>query len=172
MDNMFFESWDGVLQVAILTITGYFTLLLMLRLAGKRTLSKLNEFDFIVSVAIGSILASVVLGSNDAWVEGMAALFLLMFLQVLLSWLAVRSKKVRSVISGQPRLLVFKGVPLESAMKLERITFDDLMAALRDNGLQNLAEADAIILESSGNMSVLTTANKTDDVMSDVAQQQ
>ncbi len=168
MDHIFFKSWDGVLHVAILTVTGYFTLLFMLRVAGKRTLSKLNEFDFIVSVAVGSILASIVLGSNDAWLEGIVALLLLIGLQVALSMIAVRSKSSRKLISGQPRLLLFKGIPLEKEMKTERITIDDLLAALRDNGLQNLSEVDAIIIESSGNLSVLKDSNKTDDSLSDV----
>lgn len=165
MKNLFFESWQGMLQVGILTITAYLTLLLMLRLAGKRTLSKLNEFDFIVSVAIGSVLAAVILGQNDAWAEGILALLLLMGLQILLSWLSVRSSKVRNFISGQPTLLLYKGMLLHKQMRKERISVEDILSALREHGYQNLIEVDAVVLESSGELSVIKNVSPQADIV-------
>jgi len=169
MDKPFFDSWQGMFQVALLTISAYFALLLMLRLAGKRTLSKLNEFDFIVSVAIGSVLAAIILGQNDSWAEGVLALLLLIGLQILLSWLSVRSSKIRGIVSGQPTLLLYKGALLESQMRKERITHADILAALRDKGYRDVREVDAVVLESSGDLSVIKNVPPQADIVSDMS---
>lgn len=168
MDKSFFDSWHGMFQVALLTISAYFVLLFMLRLAGKRTLSKLNEFDFIVSVAIGSVLAAVILGQNDSWAEGILALLLLVGLQIILSWLSVRSSKIRGILSGQPTLLLYKGTLLESEMRKERITHADILAALRDKGYSDVSEVDAVVLESSGDLSVIKNASPQADILSEM----
>ncbi len=168
MDKLFFDSWQGMLRVALLTISGYFVLLLMLRVAGKRTLSKLTEFDFIVSVAIGSVLAATVLGQNDAWAEGILALLLLIGLQILLSWLAVRSSKVRAMVTEKPSLLLYKGALIESEMRKERITEADILSALRESGYRDINEVDAVVLESSGDLSVIKNASPRSDILSDL----
>lgn len=168
MDKLFFESWEGIFKVGLLTVSAYFVLLFMLRIAGKRTLSKLNEFDFIVSVAIGSVLATIILGQNDSWAEGIFALFLLLGLQILLSWLALRSSKIRGLISGRPTLLLYKGVLLQSQMRKERINENDILSALREHGYQNFNQVDAVVLESSGDLSVIKNVSIQADIASDL----
>ncbi|MBF0694680.1 MAG: DUF421 domain-containing protein [Flavobacterium sp.] len=168
MEKLLFDSWETLLRVFILTVSGYFLLLLMLRVAGKRTVSKMNEFDFIVSVAVGSLLASLILGKDKPLADGLLALFLLILFQFILSWVSVRNKKIRMMVTGTPRLLAFKGVLLENEMKLERITKDDILAAIRHKGLRNISDADAVVMESSGELSVMIFSEDSDDALSDV----
>lgn len=74
---MWFDSWDDVVRIVLVGAASYTALVILLRLAGKRTLSQLNAFDFVVTVALGSILASVLLDSTLSFTEGMTALALL-----------------------------------------------------------------------------------------------
>ena len=78
---MWFDSWSDVLRTLLLGGAAYVTLVLVLRVSGRRTLSQLNAFDFVVTVALGSTLATILLSSDVAWAEGATALILLAALQ-------------------------------------------------------------------------------------------
>ena len=84
-------------------------LLLLLRVSGKRTLTKMNAFDLVVTVALGSTLATVLLTKSVALAEGLTAFVLLIFLQFVLTWLSVRSRAVSRLVKSEPTLLVYQG---------------------------------------------------------------
>src|SRR5688500_1869061 len=104
---MLFDTWGGLFRVLIVGVLAYAALVLMLRTSGKRTLSKMNAFDFIVTVALGSTLATVVLSKDVALAEGVLAFALLVLLQYAVTWSAVRSRAFREVIKAEPALLYF-----------------------------------------------------------------
>ena len=83
--------------------------LLLLRVSGKRTLTKMNAFDLVVTVALGSTLATVLLTKSVALAEGLTAFVLLIFLQFVLTWLSVRSRAVSRLVKSEPTLLVYQG---------------------------------------------------------------
>ncbi len=116
---MFFDSWFGLLRVVIVGSLAYLFLVIVLRGTGKRTLSKLNAFDLIVTVALGSTLATVLLSEDVALAEGLAAFGLLAGLQFIITWASVRSGTVRRLVKSEPRLLVSRGEPLVGAMREE-----------------------------------------------------
>jgi uncharacterized membrane protein YcaP (DUF421 family) len=70
MDKLFFYSWESIIRTGVTTILAYFCLILLLRISGKRTLSKMNAFDFVVTIALGSILATVLLNKSVALADG------------------------------------------------------------------------------------------------------
>lgn len=152
---MIFESWQGLMRVVLVGTCAYLSLVLLLRISGKRTLSKLNAFDLIVTVALGSILATVLLSRDVALVEGIAAFTLLICLQAAITWLCVRSRRVSDWVKSEPTLLVFKGRTLEAAMKRERVTRDEVLAALRSSGAPVLEQVHAVVLETDGTLSVV-----------------
>ena len=80
MDQIFFNNWEGVFRVAVTTIITYLLVVIMLRISGKRTLAKMNAFDTVVTIALGSILGSVILNKSTPIAEGMAAIGLLILL--------------------------------------------------------------------------------------------
>ena len=84
-------------------------LLLLLRVSGKRTLTKMNAFDLVVTVALGSTLATVLLTKSVALAEGITAFVLLIFLQFVLTWLFVRSQAASRLVKSEPTLLVYQG---------------------------------------------------------------
>ncbi len=93
---MWFDSWSGVVRVWAVGSAGYASLVLILRLSGKRTLAKLNAFDMVVTVALGSTLATILLSSTVSWVEGVAALVALAALQLLVALVTVHVPRART----------------------------------------------------------------------------
>ena len=106
MELGFFNSWGSLLRIVIVGVLAYATLVLFLRLSGNRTLSKMNAFDLIVTVALGSTLATVLLSKDVALVDGAVALALLISLQFIITWTSVRfrvSVNVAATSAGNPR---------------------------------------------------------------------
>lgn len=152
---MLFDGWSGLLRVTVVGTLAYLSLIVLLRISGKRTLAKLNAFDFVVTVAIGSTLATVLLSSSVALAEGVLGLVLLVGLQYVVAWASVRSHRVERWVKSEPTLVYRDGF-LESAMRRERITRDELREAARGQGYADLSEISAIVLESDGSLSILT----------------
>lgn len=156
MKNVFFDSWESTGRIIIITVLAYAALIVMLRVSGKRTLSKMNAFDFVVTVALGSTLATVILSKDVALLDGALAFFLLIFLQFCITWLSVRHKRVKQLITSDPTLLLYKGEVLHGALKKERVTLEELYVAARNNGLTDLQDIYGIVLETTGTLSVLS----------------
>lgn len=159
MDQMFFNGWDSLLRTLIVGIFAYIVLILFLRLSGKRTLSKMNAFDFVVTVALGSTLATVLLNKDIALAEGALAFALLIGLQFVVTWSSVRARWVRKLVTGEPQMLLYHGEFLQAALQRTRVNEDEVVAAVRSAGLASLKEADAVVLETDGSFSVVHTGS-------------
>lgn len=152
---MLFDGWTDLVRVLVVGTLAYAALVMILRISGKRTLAKLNAFDFVVTVALGSTLATVLLSKDVALAEGVLALVLLVVLQYAIAWLAVRSDRFRGFIKSEPTLLMRDGRYLEGAMRRERITREEVLAAIRGEGGGNPQTIAAVVLETDGSISVL-----------------
>ncbi len=152
---MFFDSWAGLLRVLVVGTLAYAALVVLLRVTGKRTLSKMNAFDLIVTVALGSTLATVLLSKDVALAEGVLAFALLILLQLAITWLSVRSEKFQALIKAEPRLLLHRGRLLPEALRQERVTGEEIRAAVRTQGIASLDGVAAVVLETDGSFSVL-----------------
>ena len=161
---MLFDSWTGLGRVLLVGTLAYVALVLLLRISGKRTLSKLNAFDLVVTVALGSTLATVLLSKSVALAEGMLALGLLILLQYAIAWLSVRSPGFQTLIKAEPTLLLHRGGFLEGAMRAERITREEILAALRASGAPEPQAIAAVVLETDGSLSVIAQADTTSGI--------
>lgn len=150
-----FSGWADLLHIVVVGSCAYLSLIVLLRGYGKRTLSKINAFDFVVTIALGSILASVMLSKTVSLAEGVTALVLLMSWQFLFSWLASRSSRVRQIVASDPRLLVHDGEFIMSAMRSERVAEEEVMQALRKHGFEELKAIRSVVLEPDGTLSVI-----------------
>ena len=155
MDQVFFDSWQSLLRTLIIAVLSYVSLIFLLRIFGKRTLSKMNAFDFVVTIALGSSLASVILSKNVALADGVLGFVVLMGLQFIISSLSTRYKWVNQLIKSTPTLIVYKGEIIQKAMREERINEDDIYAVLRQHGCSALSDADVIVLETDGSLSLI-----------------
>lgn len=142
---MLADDWIGLGRVLLVGPIADLALVLMVRASGKRTLTKLNMFDFVVTVALGSTLASVILTKSVGLVQGVAAFAVLIGLQYAITWLAVRWPAFERVIKAEPTLLLRDGVFLDRALKAQRVTRAEVEAALRAQGKGGAAGIAAVV---------------------------
>ncbi len=152
---MFFESWTSLLRVVVVGTLAYVALVALLRASGKRTLAKLNAFDLVVTVALGSTLATVLLNKSVALAEGLVAFMLLAGLQYLVAFLSVRSARFDALVKSEPTLLLHHGRFLERSMRGQRVTREEVVSALRSSGIAGPEDAAAVVLETDGSLSVI-----------------
>lgn len=153
---MFYDNVSGLVRVLVVGTLAYAALVLLLRVSGKRTLSQLNAFDFIVTVALGSTLATIVLSSDVALAEGVLTLALLAALQFAVAWLSVRLPRVRRALTSRPTLLVRDGEPIAAALARERISEQSLHQTIRSAGVGSVSLVSAVVVETNGTLSVIT----------------
>lgn len=150
-----FDDWGGLVRVAVVGLLAYAGLVLLLRISGKRTLSKMNAFDLVVTVALGSTLATILLSSAVALAEGLLAFVVLISLQFVVTWLSTRTATVRRLVKNEPRLMVYEGKLLPEALRAERVTEEEIEAALRQQGMADLEDVGAAVLETDGSVTVV-----------------
>jgi uncharacterized membrane protein YcaP (DUF421 family) len=166
--SAFFDGWGLVVRAAVLAIVGYLALVTIIRISGKRTLSKMNVFDFVFVVALGSTLAATILSHDVSLAEGLAAVACLILVQVVLSWIITRSETIERIVNGEPVLVFVHGRYLDKIMNRERITREEIKSAVREEGLESLADVEAIVLETDGTFSVVERHDREPTSLSDV----
>jgi uncharacterized membrane protein YcaP (DUF421 family) len=155
MESLLFDGWSGIARTLVIGTLAYVAMVFMLRVSGKRTLSKMNAFDFIVTVALGSALANVLLDEDVALAEGATAFALLIGLQYLVTWSSVRAPWVKRFVTGEPELVAYGGRLLHDALRRTRVTEDEVRAAVRSQGHGDLGDTAAVVLETDGAFSVV-----------------
>lgn len=158
---MFFSDWWALWRIFLIGSISYFALIFWLRISGKRTLSKWNAFDFVVTIAFGSVLASVIISKDIVLSEGIFALVLLIALQFIITWLSVRVKWICSLVKGNPTLLYYKGEFLRDTMKKARVPKSEILSAARSANFGSLEEIEAVVLETDGSFSVIKKLGKS-----------
>lgn len=152
--EMLFQDWSDIVRTLLVGVLAYLGLVLFLRVSGKRTLAKLNAFDLVVTVALGSTLSAILLQESVALAEGLTAFATLILLQFLVTFTSVRSRRFARAVRSEPALLVRAGEVLEKAARRERITAEEIESAVRADGGTEIADADMVVLESDGSLSV------------------
>lgn len=155
MEHLFFNSWDALLRIVTVGIISYVALILLLRAAGKRTLSRMNAYDMVITMALGSILAKVLLTPDQSISESVTAMFVLIGLQYTVSVAMCRWRWLRHFLSAKPTVLFHQGEFIDSAMRKERVDKDEVQAAIHAKGIVDNAMVEAVILGTNGDLSVL-----------------
>lgn len=157
MDDLagWFSNFEKMQNIAIGALFFYFLIVVLVRILGKRTTSQMNNFDWIINIAVGSLAASGILLSNVAILDATAAILVLATLQWGTTWLVVRSKLVTKLVKAEPTLLTHKGEYLEDAMRRTRVTEEEICSALRNQGITDPAGANWVVLETDGTLSVI-----------------
>ena len=166
---MFFEDWAGLGRAAVTGMTAYIGLIFLLRLFGKRTLSKLNAFDLVVTVALGSILATALLSKDIPLLEGLTGFTVLALLQLIVTWLSVRSAAIRRLVRSEPALLYYRGEFRHGTLRTERVTENEVYQAVRTSGRGGLEQVEAVVLESDGTMSVIASGTGSGSALKGVS---
>lgn len=153
--HTFFSSWDTLRHVVLVAILGYASLLLMMRISGKRSLAKMNVFDFVVVVALGSILANAITMPTTSLADAAAGFAVLLGIKFLIALVTQNSSRLETIVNGRPTLLLHRGRVLQDQVDGERVTMEELRAAARAAGVGRFEDIDAIVLETHGQFTVL-----------------
>jgi uncharacterized membrane protein YcaP (DUF421 family) len=155
MLQIFFDGWQSIGRTLAIGPLAYLVLVLTLRVSGKRTLSKMNAFDLVVTVALGSTLATVLLSKDVALADGAAALGLLVALQFAVTWSSVRWGWIRRMVRSEPSLLLRRGELMPGALRQQRVIAEEVLSAIRSAGVAAVEDVEAVVLETDGTFSVV-----------------
>ncbi|UVI39142.1 DUF421 domain-containing protein [Qipengyuania spongiae] len=156
MMQVFFNSGPGLARTVVAAIFAYGSMVLVLRIAGKHALSKLHVFDFIVTVALGSTLANILLNDEVALAEGLVATVMLVGMQWVVAKTAVSFEPWRRYIRSAPQILLRHGELDAEAMLSERVTEVEVDIAIRMRGFGDRSMIAYVVLESDGTLSVIS----------------
>lgn len=151
-----FGSWEAIGLGVLSAIVVYAAIIGFTRLAGLRSLASMSAYDMAMTVAIGSTLASAMASPSPQIVHTLFTLAVLFGAQIVIARL--RMAGAAKVIDNEPLLLVEGGRMLEANMAAARVTADDLRGQLRQGGVTDLAEVAAVVLETTGGMSIFKSA--------------
>jgi uncharacterized membrane protein YcaP (DUF421 family) len=152
--NILFSGWGELLRMALVGLVGYVTLLLLLRTSGKRSLTKLTAYDFISTVALGSMLAAMILSSDVTLDKAVLGVALLFGIQRMVLWLASKSRTFRHLVTADPTLVFYRGQMLKSVIEQHDLTEDEIRAAVRSRGYASLDAVEFVVMEQDGTFSV------------------
>ena len=127
---------------------------------GKREIGELSIIDFIVSIFIAEMVAISIENYKSSIFLSIIPIAILVFLQILCSYLSLENKKLRTLLDGEPTVIIEKGIINFKEMKKQRYNIDDLLTQLRGNSIKSIEEVDYAILETSGKLSIF---KKNDD---------
>lgn len=157
------QTWvsepDRLLHILASCVIFFVFIVGLTRLAGKRTTGNMNNFDWIITVGIGSLLASGILLRNVSMLDAMLAVAVLAGLQWVTTWGTLHSRRFARWVKPMPRVLLQEGEALDNGLRYERITDDELNSALRKAGLSRRADAAWVVIETNGQLSVIPHAD-------------
>ncbi len=163
MDMLFFDNIDKLGRIVLTTVLVYVLIILVTKVSGKRSTSQLNNFDWIVTVMIGSLSASTILLKDIPLIEGMSAIFVLYLLQFLVTKYASISPQFSSFILSEPRIVFYQRQFLPDAMRDERLTRQEIECAMRSEGINNFDEVEAIVFESDAKLTIIKKPNPSNN---------
>lgn len=164
MTEWIFTTPERAIMIAVSALSIYFVMIVLTRISGLRSFSKMSSFDFVMTIAMGSILASVTLSETPAILDGLVALTVLFGMQFGVAWWRRRSSTFSSVVDNEPRLLMLNGEMIPDAMDIAKVTEDDIVAKLREANVLNFSQVRAVILETTGDISVLHSRDPSEEL--------
>ena len=162
MDMVFFDNIDKLGRIVLTTVMVYVLIVLVTKISGKRSTSQLNNFDWIVTVMIGSLGASTILLKDIPFVEGISSILVLYLLQFLVTKYASISPQFSSFILSEPRIVFYQGQFLPDAMRAERLTRQEIECAMRSEGVHRFDDVEAIVFESDAKLTIIPKPSPTD----------
>ncbi|MDP4550629.1 DUF421 domain-containing protein [Alkalihalobacillus macyae] len=145
-------DWIEIVLRSLLVLAGLFVIT---KLLGKKQLSKLSYFEYIVGIIIGDIAGSLSMDAEVNLVNGITSILIWTLVSILLSYLSLKNKKIRDIVEGKARVFIKDGKILEGNLRKERFTSDELLEMLRKKSVFSVREVEFALLEADGELSVL-----------------
>lgn len=141
------------------TITLYFFIVLAYRIMGKKEVGQLGVIDLIVSFLIAELAAISIENNNVSILTSIVSITTLVLLQILLSYINIKSYKLRRIIDGEPSILIKKGKINYTIMQKLRYSIDDLLSQIREKDIKNINDINYAVLENNGKLSIFQDNN-------------
>ena len=154
--------------ILIRTVILYFVVLFTIRIMGKGELSKLDPFQLVILFMMAELAAIPIESIDVSLLSGATAIITLLFLEVTISILSMKSQKINRFFNGKPSMIIDKGQINIDELKSLRITIDDLTEQLRLKNISSVADVDYAVLEANGDLSVMPKAEKAPPVKKDL----
>lgn len=145
---------DGMFTIILRTIFLYFFILVIFRIMGKREIGQLSILDLVVSIMIAELAVMSIEDPKTPMLRTIIAIGVLFGVQIIMSFVSLKSEKIRHYLDGKPTTIIDKGKISEEKMRKQRYNFDDLLLQLRENHVKNLSDVEFAILEPTGKLSV------------------
>lgn len=158
MEKYFGTTTSAALSIILTALGIYIALIVYTRLAGKRSFSKMSSFDFAMTVAIGSLIASTILSTSVSLIDGMIGMASVYLLQISAALLRRKNKHFKKLIDNTPMLLMDGTNILHENLKKARVAEGDLRSKLREANVLQLSQVRAVVFETTGDISVLHTS--------------
>ncbi len=144
-----------VLNLIIRAIAVYLSLVLLLRLSGKRQLGQMNATEFVTVLLISNAVQNSMNGGDNSLLGGIVLATVLISLSSLITYLTYRSKSFRKFFEGVPTLLIHKGMIIEKNLTKERLSESELKVLLRKQGVHDIQDISTAVLEADGSLSIM-----------------
>lgn len=149
------ELGSSLPEVVLRTAVVYLFVVAAIRISGKREVGQMSVLELVVILVISDAVQNSMVGENTTLWGGLVAVVTLLALDFTIKWVAGRSRRLRDVIEGEPRLLVRDGRLLERALRGEKVDADEVRAAVRSHGLARVEDVRLAVLETDGSISVI-----------------
>lgn len=146
----------------------YIIVLVVMRCMGKREISQLQPFELAIAIMIADLASTPMANTGIPIINGIIPILALLIVHLVISLLNLKSIKLRQIISGKPRILIYRGRIDEQALKKERFTVNELQERLRNNDVVNLGDVEYAILETSGQLTVIEKPEKRNLIPEDL----
>jgi uncharacterized membrane protein YcaP (DUF421 family) len=152
--------YEQIISTLIRGTAAYLFALLLTRLMGRKLISQMTYFDFVVGISIGSLVANMSMGSQHNTITASTGLFILSLLVIITDFLHIKSMIIRKLVNSEPVTLIDKGNIVEGNMRRIRLTIGELTRRLREKNIFNLYDVEFAIMETDGQLSVLPKPEK------------
>ncbi|MGE8206114.1 DUF421 domain-containing protein [Heyndrickxia sp. NPDC080065] len=142
------------------TIILYLVILGIFRFMGKREIGELSVLDLVIFIMLGELAAVAIENHKEPIAHTILPMLILLVIQVLFAFISLKNPTFRKIIDGAPSIIIRRGRIDEKAMKKQRYNFDDLLMQLRQKDINNIADVEYAILETSGELSIIKKDNK------------
>jgi uncharacterized membrane protein YcaP (DUF421 family) len=146
------------MDIVLRAVVAYLFVIFMLRIIGRRELSALGPTDIVLLVVMGDLVQNGVTQSDDSVTGIFLAISTFAMLTVAMSFITFKSRRMQTVIEGAPLILVQDGTPIDSNLRAERLSVDEVTEEARGQGIESLDEVKWCVLEPSGKMSFIKTS--------------
>lgn len=159
---------NGYLMLFFRSVVTYFVLVILTRVMGRKQISQLTYFDYVVGITIGSIASVASIDKNVNMFEGIFSIIIWCVLTILISQITLKNIKLRLWIDSEPLLIIDKGKVIYKNMKKARYNIGDLLMQLRDKDIFYITDVEIAILEPDGKLSILKKAEQTTVTVQDL----